>query len=301
MWRGRTRRTKRIRRAGRVHLGRLRRVTAHGVKHPHRIAHAAGEQAHMVHAGRQWNHPVHGQHASGGLEAHQAAGGGGVTHRAAGVGAGGAQAKPGGHCGARAAARTPGHVLRVPRVAGRCKHIVGRGRAKGKFMAGGFAQTDGARLGQALHHHGVGVWHPVFQGPRVRGGAHATGEQHIFVGDGNAMHGPAPMAGGDLARGLLGLRQGRIGGAGDEGVKLRLLRVGAGQTRLHQLQRGQRAGAQQLTRLRDRQGMQRRIHCGHHVRGVWVTACCSNQSQICWPFQNTTSSRPLRYSSISSK
>ena len=148
-------------------------------------------------------------------------------------------------------------------------------------MAGGFAQADGACLRQALHHHGVGVGHPVFQGPRVCGGAHTPGEQHIFVRDGNAMHGPAPVACGDFARGLLGLRQGRICAAGDERVKLRLLCVGARQTRLHQLQWGQRAGAQQLTRLRDGQRMQRHIQRGHHTRATWVRACCSNQSQIC--------------------
>ena len=91
----------------------------------------------------------------------------------------------------------------------------------------------------------------MFECARVRGGAHATGEQHIFVGDGNAMHGPTPVAGGDLPRGLLGLSQGCVCGTGNEGVELWLLRFGARQTRLHQLQRRQRAGAQQLTRLRD--------------------------------------------------
>ena len=46
---------------------------------------------------------------------------------------------------------------------------------------------------------------------------------------------------------------------------------------------------------------ERRIQRWHQTRATWVRACCSNQSQICWPFQNTTSSRPLRNSSISSK
>ena len=104
-------------------------------------------------------------------------------------------------------------------------------------MASRFAQTDHTQTLQARHQRGADRGHPVVQMPRVRGGAHALREVHIFVRHRDAMQSTSVLALCDLAGGLVRRLQGGVQRGCDKGVHLPIESLDAVDVGLYQLNR----------------------------------------------------------------
>ncbi len=75
----------------------------------------------------------------------------------------------------------------------------------------------------------------VFEKEGAEGGADAFGFEDVFEGDGDAVEGPAGVAGGEFAVGLVGLGEGVIGGDGEKGVEAGVEEFDAGQAGFREL------------------------------------------------------------------
>ena len=146
-------------------------------------------------------------------------------------------------------------------------------------MASCFAQTDHTQTLQARHQRGADRGHPVLQMPRMRGGAHALREVHIFVGHRDAMQSPPVLAVCDLAGGLVRRLHGGIERGRDKGVHLPIESLHAVDVGLHQLHRRDGLLPNQGAGLRQSQRMQRRV--GMRLSGR-VQGCLTTHASRRW-------------------
>ena len=142
-----------------------------------RVAHRAGERADLVQRRGERDEAVARHRAVGGLHAHDAAERGRLADGAAGVAAQSERRLVGRHRGRRSAARSPGHPVGVPGVAG---HLVGGvlgARPHGELVHVGLPHHDRPGALEALHAGGGVERAEALQDPRPgRRGEVAGGE-----------------------------------------------------------------------------------------------------------------------------
>ena len=123
----------------------------------------------------------------------------------------------GGGCGARTGARSGRAFFQEPRIHGLAAepNVVERQRAEAQL-----GNQHGSRVVQALHNYGILRGHAVAIWLGAVGGGNAGGVQQILGAPRYAMQWAAIVSGGNLAVGLLGLRQRQIAGERDDAAQL---------------------------------------------------------------------------------
>ncbi|MNE49720.1 hypothetical protein D3C80_1442620 [compost metagenome] len=127
----------------------------HALQQQRAVLGGAGQRAALVEAGGVGDHAPARHATVGRLEAGEVGQRCRLADRAAGVGAGGGRNQTGGHGSRRAAGRTAGHALEVPRILHRAIVAGFVGRTHGELVHVQLAEADGAGVGQALDDGGV--------------------------------------------------------------------------------------------------------------------------------------------------
>ena len=194
--------------------------------------------------------------AVGGLQSGDTAQASRAADRAAGVGAEARRHQAGSECGARARRRAAGEVRCVPGIARRRPRQVERRSAVRELVRRELARQHGPGGLQAGDGGRVLVGNAVDAGARMARRQDAGRVVDILEGERNAVQRPAQIAVHDLGLGGAGSRHGDVRRARDEGIQLRVERLGARQQALGVLDRRQLADRDQVGGLGQRQIMQ---------------------------------------------
>src|ERR1051326_8102904 len=126
-----------------------------------RVVHCAGDGTDVVERPCQRNHILDADASIGRFETDDAALRRGQAYRAGGIGTQRGRAQTGGDCSGGATTRTPGHMLRIPRIAyGSELHIRTRA-AVGELVQVGLAENDRASLPQPGHDRRLPIGNPI--------------------------------------------------------------------------------------------------------------------------------------------
>ena len=231
-------------------------VAGDGLQHNGAVRHRPGHGAAVILGPGQRHYAVVANPPEGGLDAGNAAQRRRAPDAAAGVRAQGAHTQAGRHRRAGTAAAAAGHMFRIPGVARRREQAGEVRAAQGELVHRQLAQQDGAGRVQFGHGGGVLCRYPVGRYPGHCGGSDAGGVVQIFQRNGDAVHGPAILAGGDFRCRLPRLRQRPFRRERDIGIQAPVHGGDPVQIGLGQRHRRQLAGGDQRRRFANGQIVQ---------------------------------------------
>ena len=193
-----------------------------------------------------------GHEAGRGAEADHAAERRGQAQRAAEIGALGQRAEAGGERDGAAARRAARRERRVPRVARDAEDLVEGVGARAKLRRVGLAHHDRPRRLQPRDDQRVFLGHVMLVDLAAPRGADALGRREVLDRHRHAVQRTEARAAPGRRRRLLRGLQRRLGGHRAVGVQARVHALEAGEHRLHEVERRDRAARDQRDELRGR-------------------------------------------------